>query len=593
MGRKTKTLNGKIISIVFATTIIVSAVIGMILYRYFSTALTERVQRDNQIRFEQVLDELDELCYEAVRFAQQISIDSTVQSFLSQDDYASVVEEMSQRREISNYLTRIKTLSTSIDSIALVRGEQVEVWTSVPFWDDSSRALCQDWYAQFRQAVGNQDSGRQQISEHYRFSFASQKGMQQMHYISLQVPLYSMEQADLCIGSLVVNISVDAVQKILDKNSAGFDGLGYLCCDTELFAAAGSTMSEDELRQTAQQGEDRKDFPICFSAQTALGGTLVSAMEYPSSMQTPWSSVRSMLPILLAAGILILVLLIPIMLHLTRPVAVLADAMKRVGAGDMRAQVQIRTNDEFEVLGNELNRMVQKLDNYIQATLQNEKDKHDLEYEVLVAQINPHFIYNTLNTVIYLAKKERHQDVVRITRALIDLLQDGIKLSDNKNFSTVEEELWIIENYVCIQNYRYQDKFELIVECPEQLKGVRVPSSVIQPLVENALFHGIVPLERRGRIWLRLCREERNGSPWIHISVADDGVGIEQEKINDIMEGRLQVTEVSRNHVGVQNIRKRLALLYADEYEFRMSSCPSQGTQAEVLFPEELAIHTN
>ncbi len=575
-------LNAKIVVMILLVALAVSLMTGLVLYRYFSQSMVDRIKRDNQVKFDQAAGRLDEIYEEALRYGQQISIDPAVQALLSTEHYPSVVEELKAKKAVSDSLIRLGMLSQSIDSFALVQDGQVAAWTEVPFWDEQSRALCQNWYG----ALESAERSGAGVSAPYSFSFVYRNGEQKMDLISIRLPLYSMGAADERAGELIINISVGTLNAIVWESGEGFDGLAYFCGQQPLVLAEEGSAGAEELLPQADRG-GAGGFPLYFQKDTALGGTLVGRVQYPSPLGASWASMAGPLLILLFAGILIVALLIPMMLHLTRPVTVLAGAMKRVGAGDMSTRVDIRTNDEFETLGQELNQMVRRLDGYIGATLQNEKDKHELEYEVLVAQINPHFIYNTLNTVIYLAKKEKSGDVVRITRALIDLLQDGIRLSDNKNFSTVEEELWIIHNYVCIQNYRYQGKFELVVDCPEELKKRQIPTSVIQPLVENALFHGIVPLDRSGTIRLEIRLQARGGEDWLHICVADDGVGIPEEKIQAILQGRLELTEASRNHVGVQNIVKRLSLLYGERYELNILSQEGKGTRVEAAFPEK------
>ncbi len=574
-------LNAKIVVMILLIALAVSLVTGLALYRYFSQSMVERIKKDNQVKFDQVAGRFDEIYEEALRYGQQISIDPSVQALLSTERYPSVMEGLKAKKEISDYLIRLGMLSQSIDSFALVRQGEVVVWTTVPFWDDQSRALCQDWYS----ALNSAQKKGAEVSAPYSFSFVYRNGEQKMELVSVRLPLYSMGTADERAGELIINIGVSTLENLVREGGEGFDGLGYFCGRQALALGGDSPAAAEKLAPQAG-GNRTEGFPLCFQTDTALGGTLVGAVQYPNPFGASWSGMAGPLLILLFAGLLIVGLLIPMMLHLTRPVTVLAGAMKQVGEGDMSTHVDIRTNDEFETLGHELNQMVRRLDGFISATLQNEKDKHELEYEVLVAQINPHFIYNTLNTVIYLAKKEKSGDVVRITRALIDLLQDGIRLADNKNFSTVEEELWIIHNYVCIQNYRYQDKFELVVDCPKELQKRQIPSSVIQPLVENALFHGIVPLDRPGTIRLEIRRQTRAGQDWLHICVADDGVGIPEEKIRAILEGRLELTEASRNHVGVQNILKRLSLLYGERYELNIRPQEGGGTRVEAAFPE-------
>lgn len=589
IGRKKyQRLSVKVVLIILGITLVVSNISGIVLYRYFSNVMMNQMKKDNQVTVNQLSSEIDNIYEEAQKYGRQILINKSVQEYFSEDAPDSVVEAFKQKNEILDYINQVIMLSEHISSIALVKGEEEMMWSYVPFWDKISMELCQEWYEQMSSAAADAgkpgDDGRYTVSRPYTFSYSRTGGQSGQSLISICIPSYSSRHVSERWGSLIINIDTQTIDEIIQRHSANFDALGYFNNDKEMVYVNDSALDEKIFDQPGTKN-NKERFPLKLQQETKMGGSITAVLGDPGLFDSQRIDVQILLLVLLGGVFLIAAILIPLMLRLMHPVSVLTNAMKKVGEGDLETQVDIHTRDEFETLGKNFNQMVVRLNASVQASLQHEKDKHDLEYEVLVAQINPHFIYNTLNTIIYLAKKEQGGDVVKITKALIDLLQDGIKLSDNKNYSTVEEELWIICNYICIQNYRYKNMFKMIVDCSEELKKEHVPTSVIQPLVENALFHGIVPLGHPGRIWLTLRREVRNESGYIRICVSDEGVGVSEEKVRAIMDGSMRLTDVSRNHIGVQNIIKRLTLLYGEEYQLSIRAREGGGTQVDVLIP--------
>lgn len=574
-------LNVKIISIILLSAVLVSLMTAVVLYNSFSESMAEIVGMEYETGFNQMLAHIDSIYEEAVKYAQQIAISESAQDFLAEGKGLSVTEQIKRKRDMLNLMSGMVILSNGIDSMAIVKEGETPVWTALPFMDEESLKMCREWYDGFRGQLYYNDDGYG-ISSPYEFSFRNNNGLQNMKLVSICIPIYSMKQANACIGELVVNVDMETVQKMILNGETGFDFVVYRHGDTVLM---GTGQTEEELWREDCPKTSESGFPLYYCKESRLGGRLSGIVNRPEPLQFIELLTTKMLPVLLMVLCMIVFLLVPVLLYMMKPVKRLAEAMQRVGEGKLETRVDIRTGDEFETLGYELNRMAGQLEKYLRDTLQGEKDRHELEYEVLVAQINPHFIYNTLNTVIYLTKKQQNEDVVRITKALIDLLQDGIRLSDNRNFSTVEEEIWIIQNYVCIQNYRYRDKFEVRIDCPEELKKCCVPSSVIQPLVENAIFHGIVPLERKGTIDIRIRTERRESEEKLVICIADDGVGISEQKRKQLLSGSLQPTDDSRNHVGLQNVLKRLSLLYERKQEFYIFAGEKGGTVMEMAFP--------
>lgn len=586
MNDKPRKLSKKIMLLIIVVNLSICTVGSLVLYKYFSEILIRQMWKDSQVNFERAVLQYDSVFEEIERYAAQISIETIIQNYLAAEAYDSVVEENKVRREILTELQRLRMLSDSIESIALEKQGEVKLWTHVPFVDENSNALVQQWYEAYCQTPVSASKGKL-VSEPYTFAYQGNSGENRLEYISICAPVYSVNQERRPVGNLIINIELSTLDDILEVNKDGFDGIGYFCGGRQSIVLANDSVTENDVLLAASDSvKEDKQFPVYLSKDSTLGLKLAAVCQFSGVSMLFNEDVIVLLLIVVFDLLISAAILIPVMLKVTRPAKVLASAMEQAGKGDLKTRVSITSKDEFQTLGEELNKMIARLDDYMQAAIANEKIRHELEYEVLVAQINPHFIYNTLNTIVYLAKKGRNTDVVNITHAFIELLQDGLKMSsDNNMFSSIKEELSIIRNYVCIQNYRYKDCFEVIYECSQDLLDIKVPTSVIQPLVENALFHGIVPLGRPGKIWLKIEKKNIEGKACLKILVEDEGVGISPERLDAIQKGTLALEDVSRNHVGIANVQKRLAMLYDEKSTMSIMLRKEGGTVVEIVIP--------
>ncbi|NOU88516.1 hypothetical protein GC102_22570 [Paenibacillus sp. LMG 31460] len=202
--------------------------------------------------------------------------------------------------------------------------------------------------------------------------------------------------------------------------------------------------------------------------------------------------------------------------------------------------------------------------------------------DLLLSQINPHFIYNTLNTVIYLARKQRHHDITEMMTAFIHILQDAVRIGNNEVYSSVEKEVGIIQDYTKIQKYRYRDQFELYLDIADNVSAIDMPKNILQPIIENALFHGILPKETKGMITLSIHLENDR----LVVIISDDGVGMTPEAIESMARnGNASYSREGRiRNIGLTNVKKRLELLFGSGYFLTIDSIPQEGTS--------LTIHT-
>ena len=283
------------------------------------------------------------------------------------------------------------------------------------------------------------------------------------------------------------------------------------------------------------------------------------------------------------AGMLVLFLVLSLFpaAYLTgviyRPLGRLTAAMREVSAGDLEARAEVASRDEIGVLAGEFNQMLGKIEELIGQLLEEEQRKKDAELESLQYQITPHFMYNTLNAIKCAAMLREEQELGRVIEDFIELLQACV----NKRgaFLTVEEEVRILERYIRLQEFRYDGQFSIQYRIGPETRECLVPRLVLQPLVENALLHGLDMKAENGRLLIRA--EAAEGV--LYLRVQDNGRGMTPEQIDSLLHSEARKTR-GLTAVGIPNVRDRLKLYYGDRAGLRYESGKT-GTTAVVYLP--------
>ena len=200
---------------------------------------------------------------------------------------------------------------------------------------------------------------------------------------------------------------------------------------------------------------------------------------------------------------------------------------------------------------------------------------------LLQAQINPHFLYNTLDSLQWLIRMNQLAAAEKMTTALTHFFKTG--LNNGKDIIRLREEMENVESYLTIQQLRYKSKLTFFVHMEKEVEALEVPKLILQPLVENALYHGIKPKEDGGFIDIHVCKEEGR----VHISVADNGCGMDPKMLEALRDG-ISKGEVSRkDSYGLKNVNERLRLFFQDNYEMKIESGPGVGTSVNIYFTAE------
>jgi two-component system sensor histidine kinase YesM len=280
--------------------------------------------------------------------------------------------------------------------------------------------------------------------------------------------------------------------------------------------------------------------------------------------------------------VLIMLIVTPIIVNLSKPISSLTKAMKRVSQGDLQTVVSIKSKDEFQMLGEGFNRMVSELRKSIDKSIEDEQIKQRLQMDLLLSQINPHFIYNTLNTVIYMGQREGNKDIVKIVGSFISLLQDTIRTGEDGYFATIIEEVEQVSNYIVIQNYRYPNRFHLDWQVDHRALDEIVPRTIIQPLVENAIIHGVIPADEFGSIVIRISL----GNQFVTIEVEDDGMGMPADQLEDLKWGQDLFDSTGMKSIGLANVRDRMLHTYGEHATLTIDSELNKGTKISIQIPK-------
>ena len=304
----------------------------------------------------------------------------------------------------------------------------------------------------------------------------------------------------------------------------------------------------------------------------------------PLQRQIPYLSDSLVISLL---AILVLGLLLAFLLHrmITPPITALQNRITQISSGDFSFDPAIEWNNELGDIGRGINSMSASVTALMGHRLEDEKQKQDLEYRMLQNQINPHFIYNTLNSIKWMATIQHAPGIAEMVTALSRLLKSVSK--SNERLVPLYEEFALLNDYFTIQQYRYGGTITLDVSYIEDEKlnhSCLIPRFTLQPLVENAIFHGIEPKGSAGEVTLRVERDTANGD--VLIRLTDDGIGMTAEQAaKALQEPGPEEAAAKYRHVGMWNVHKRLQYSFGEAYGLSIESEPGVGTTVMVHLP--------
>ena len=270
---------------------------------------------------------------------------------------------------------------------------------------------------------------------------------------------------------------------------------------------------------------------------------------------------------------------------ITKPVITLSNSMKQVEKGNLSINVAVKNKDEIGELTASFNKMVTRIDQLIKRTVENEKQKAEMDFKILQAQINPHFLYNTLDSIRWMATLQNAPVISTMASSMINLLK--YNFSKNDTLVTLSEEIESVKNYVSIQKYKYGDMFDIVYDIPDPILENKTIKFILQPIVENAIFHGFEGIEHIGMIEINARVE----GDFMYITVADNGVGMTEEEQKNVIYRKPSKKQYLE--IGIKNVDDRIKFYCGDSCGLSLKSIKNVGTNVIFKLPANMSLSPN
>ncbi|MDP3179770.1 MAG: histidine kinase, partial [Spirochaetaceae bacterium] len=413
--------------------------------------------------------------------------------------------------------------------------------------------------------------------------------------IPLGIGVFSDDDAGKPIGFAYMAVNLEVIFRFLDgygldDGSRLFIAMGDraygIVGDRSLVDAPEVAAGGQAIRAALSRGESSLRIDIGGRAETLVlcGGSATGWVLAQILPPVRTAQARGLYPSLIAVALFIVLLVALVLIAVNRavnhPIARINKRVALISTGDFSHDPGIEWENELGNIGRALNRMSRDIEELIERRVEDEKSKKELEFRVLQSQINPHFLYNTLGAIKWMAEIRKAPGIAEMVNSLAALLRHAARGAEG--LVTLDLELELVGEYCTIQRYRSANLFELRVDLrDESLRRCKVVKFMLQPIVENAIMHGIEPKMAPGLVTIEAYRF---GPGHVRIDVVDDGVGIARERLANLSADR-RSQEGTFNHIGMANVDERLKLAFGEEYGLSVESEEGAYTKVSFLLP--------
>ncbi len=401
-------------------------------------------------------------------------------------------------------------------------------------------------------------------------------------------PMHHIYRSDV-IGWTYLAVSTTLITDILKDYPLPSDSSLYLTLGETTYLVEGTSLNEITPSYRLISSEDNS---CLIEDSDGRRHTIVSIHGIngwhlsQSLSEQEFSSQKSVYyALLLMACLVVLGLGIALVFFLNRiinvPIRSISQKLSAISSGDFSCDPEIEWEHELGTIGKGINRLSRDVVTLMDKRIEDEKQKKELEYQILQSQINPHFLYNTLNSIKWMATIQNANGIAEMTTSLARLLKSISK--GTKQLIPIKEELSLLQDYVLIQNYRYGGIVEVSYSIPDNtLPDYVIPKLTLQPIVENAIFHGIEAKGENGLITVSLHQENSD----LHIDITDNGVGMSKELIAQVLSGANNDAKSDFfRKVGIHNVDLRLKYTFGTNYGLRIDSKEGEYTTMTVVLP--------
>ena len=410
--------------------------------------------------------------------------------------------------------------------------------------------------------------------------------------VSLSRTVELTRNGNTMLGVLLVDMNYSSIEQLLEKANTDTSGeyVYLMASDGEIIYHPKQNlihMGLYEENNTEAAGYEDTTVKENFHGEKRLvtvktisytGWKLISVVPM-KSFSMGMTGMRNLVVLLVALTVLAVVILNQMVsARISKPLRRLNDSVKEWEAGNMNPDIYIGGSMEVEHLGKTLRSTVAQIRQLMDDIVVEQEEKRKSELDALQSQINPHFLYNTLDSIVWMITGERYDDAVFMITQLASLFR--ISLSKGKTVIKIEDEVKHARNYMNIQKIRYKNSFEVDFQIEEDILDGCIVKLVLQPLLENAIYYGMEFMDGEGEIHVRGYRKDKD----VYLEVEDNGLGMPEEEAAELLNGK----ERPHKHgsgVGLVNVHSRLKLRFGEAYGLVIHSCPDEGMMVQIHIP--------
>jgi two-component system sensor histidine kinase YesM len=397
------------------------------------------------------------------------------------------------------------------------------------------------------------------------------------------------------IGNLFIVLPIDALERIVGEINLGtsgkiiiIDSLGQVVFSSER-KEIGKPVDAALLNQLKDHPKSMFEWKIndehVYVSHTSsdYSGWRVAAFIDADEAIADLGNIQRNITFIGALGLLFALLFTSFFAwSLARPIALLAQKLARLEKGFVKPFNRFSGNRETMMLYDSYNQMISRLDRTVKDLSEKQISEKQAQIVALKAQFRPHFLYNSLNTIYWTLINEGQQRIADMVLALSDLLRYSIQ--PGSDLVTVEEDVAQLNRFIAISKARYGDKLQTKIDVEPEIMKARMMKMLLQPLVENAITHGLE--EVKGRPWMIRIRIVREG-PHLHFTVEDNGIGMSREVMDDVVSSKAQieVRDLMHTGIGLSNLRQRIGLTYGSDFGLQLANGELGGLRVDVIVP--------
>ncbi len=558
------------------TALAASLLISVSLYRRMSNQVTEVVREESENLIAQVGRSIESYLRTVMKLSDSLYYDSIKNADLSDESVINAFALLYDNNK--DYVENIAIFSED--------GELLKAVPAVRLKNDVD-VTKEEWFVSALDRTENQHFSM----PHVQYVFDNTEN-QYRWVLSLSRAVELTNGTSTSQGVLLVDISYASLEALFDGISMRRGGYFYVIgSDGELIyhpkmQLLDSGWEKENNIQAAGYSDGNNEEVLDGEKRMAtvktIGYTGWKVVGVTPENVISLNTIKTRLFIIFVIALILCILALTnsyISSRITNPISELEKSVGVLEAGNLSTPVYIGGSYEIRHLGKSINDMAAQIRLLMQDIVREHEEKRKQEFDTLQSQINPHFLYNTLDIIVWMIENEQKNEAVKVVTALARFFR--ISLSRGKSVITVKDELEHVRNYLMIQQMRFKNKFTYFIDAKEEVLGLASLKLMLQPLVENAIYHGMEYMDGDGEIHVQAWKEDKE----LYFEVRDNGLGMTEEQVENLFNDTAHVASKRGSGIGVRNVNERIKLYFGVEYGLTIESEPDEGTVVRIHLP--------